>query len=92
VRERIYCRIPGCTRSMFVETAIKRWGTPHVGMICGKHWRRLSLRERAVVHRMRRKMRRFGDEAVPRERWERVWKALRRRMADPRRIGRELGL
>ena len=91
-RPRIFCIIPGCRRGMFVETAVKRWGTADIGLICGRHWRRLSKRERAVVARMRRKLKRYGDEAVSRERWERVWRALERRMADPRRIGRELGL
>lgn len=90
--DRIYCVINGCRRSMFKTTAVKRWGTPEVNMICVKHWRRLSKRERAVIARMRRKLKRFGSSAVSESRWRRVWRALYRRMEDPNRIGRELGL
>lgn len=92
MKAKIYCSIRPCGRFMFVETAIRRWGSADVGMICGKHWRRLSKRERAVVARMRRKLNRYGEKAVTRERWERVWRALYRRMRDPARIGQELGL
>lgn len=92
MRDRVYCGIPGCHRFMFGPTCIKRWGTTNVRIICARHWRRLSKRERAVIHRLERKVKRYGEEAVTHERWLRVWDAIFRRAADPARIGREVGL
>jgi hypothetical protein len=89
---RIYCDVPGCTRYSRAETCLKRWGTTRVRLLCATHWKRLSRRERAVIRRMERIRKRYGDEAVARDRWLRAWDALFRRAADPRRIGRELGL
>lgn len=78
--KKIFCRVPGCHRYTRRETALKRWGSVHVSLICGFHWRRLTKAERAVWARLRRQEHRYGQQPA---RQNRVWDALIRRSALP---------
>lgn len=77
---------------MWGETAMKRWGTTNVRIICARHWQRLSRAERRVIYRFERIEKRYGKGAVPDARRHRIWDAIFRRAAQPDRLAAELGL
>lgn len=80
-RDRIFCAVPGCRRYTKNETALRRWGTLNVDVICAYHWRRLTGAERRVWARLKRLARRYGWEAAG-KRSDRIWTALKRRSAE----------
>lgn len=74
---RINCIVDGCRRGMGKATAIKRWGTCDVSLICGVHWNRLTKSEKRVWARIRRLERKLGCNLGDRS--YRIWAALARR-------------
>lgn len=85
---KIVCIVDGCARGMNPETALRRWGSTDISLICEKHWRNLTASERRVWSRIRRVAKRIGWDAIE-ARQERIWVALARRAAGPR-IAHEL--
>ena len=80
--DRIACIIPDCPRTMAMQSAVDRWGSVPREWICQKHWARLTPTERRIWTRIRRKAKRYGWDAIGRERSARLWRALRRRAAE----------
>lgn len=80
--DRMACVIPGCPRTMAHQSAVDRWGYVPGEWICQKHWSRLTPVERRVWTRIKRAARRYGPDAIPRERSARLWAALRRRASE----------
>jgi len=67
---RLSCAVNGCLRTT---------GKPFAVWICGKHWMRLTKAERRVWARIRRQAKRYGWDALDRERHDRIWYGLVRR-------------
>lgn len=78
MRGKILCAVTGCTRGIFRETALKRWGTTRVWVICSVHWKRLTKAERRVAARINRLKVRLGIEHLG-DREARVARSLIRR-------------
>lgn len=75
---RIYCSVTGCHHYTRRATAMRRFGSDLVRIICGKHWSNLTKDERRVWSRIGRQTNKFGVDNLG-DRQHRVFNALIRR-------------
>jgi len=81
---RTYCSVRGCQRWSAVDTMQRKGWT---AFVCGSHWRRATLREKALIARLKRANRRIYamtgeyDDALLRRESE-AWAAIERRVAN----------
>lgn len=77
---KILCAVEGCTRGTYPETAMRRYGTTNIWLICATHWRRLTRDEKRVVARLNRLSKKYGPLGA---RYRRIVQAIIRRAGMP---------
>lgn len=66
---RLPCVAPGCRRTIAGE---------HGEWICPVHWRLVPRARKRAWARLRRIMKRYGEDAVQQDRYFRIWDRLKR--------------
>jgi hypothetical protein len=78
VKTKTKCAVGHCTRYKSHEPHPKRDEGFFWVWVCRDHWRRIPKRKKAVLHRLNRLRKRYGDTEEIMDRWRRTWDRLAR--------------